>query len=90
MGNLKTLRVEGNNISDTGMVAFANAIKPTPENPMGSLRSLEILDLGDNQIGDAGMIEFSRQISIGSSARPVPRTPQSAHQWPHFPHGESH
>ena len=31
MGNLKTLGVEGNNISDTGMVAFANAIKPTPE-----------------------------------------------------------
>ena len=31
MGNLKWLWLQGNKISYTGMVAFANAIKPTPE-----------------------------------------------------------
>ena len=30
------------------------------------MRLLKVLDLGNNQIGDAGMIEFSRQIAIGS------------------------
>ena len=36
--------------------------------PIGSLRALEDLDLSYNQIGDAGMVEFSRSITIGSMA----------------------
>ena len=44
------------------MIEFSRSI------PIGSLRSLEMLDLDNNQIGDAGMVEFSRQITIGSLA----------------------
>lgn len=48
------------------MIAFADAIKPTDEVPMGSLASLEALFLGDNQISDNGMEAFSAALSSGA------------------------
>eukprot|EP00966_Prymnesium_polylepis_P100742 2333325-Prymnesium_polylepis.1 len=63
MGSLQRLGLSSNKIGDTGMTAFADAIKPTAENPSGALANLKELWLGSNQIGDAGMIEFSRQIA---------------------------
>jgi hypothetical protein len=65
LGALTTLGLSGNQISDPGMMAFSNAIRN------GSLRALEVLDLGHNLylIGDLGMIEFSRSIANGSLAK---------------------
>ena len=58
-------------IGDDGIIAFANAIEPTPEHPMGAVRELLRLDLSTNQIGDAGLVAFSAAIS--SRALPVVR-----------------
>jgi hypothetical protein len=68
MANLKELDLFSNQIGDAGMIAFADAIKPTPENPMGSLALLERLFLVGNQIGDEGMKAFSSAIYSGSLA----------------------
>ena len=37
MGALEELNLSWNEIGDAGMIAFADAIKPTAENPIGSL-----------------------------------------------------
>ena len=66
LANLYHLDLEENQISDTGMVAFAHAIKPTPANPMGSIGNLEGLYLNNNQISDAGMTAFSSAVTSGS------------------------
>ena len=66
LGKLKELGLEGNQIGDAGMIAFADAIKVTPENPMGALGKLQTLNLRWNQIGDEGMKAFSDAIAIGS------------------------
>jgi len=68
LGNLEHLFLNYNKIGDNGMVALADAIKPTPENPMGSLGNLQVLDLSHNQIGNNGMKKFSRQLTVGSLA----------------------
>ena len=48
------------------MVAFANAIEPTPENPMGALAKLKYLFLTDNQVGDEGIKAFASAIASGA------------------------
>ena len=55
--NLQDLRLNNNQISDAGMIAFANAI--------GSLSKLQQLWLNSNKIGDEGMKAFSTAISSG-------------------------
>ena len=67
--NLVDLRLSSNKIGDTGMIAFADAIKPTDEFPMGALASLTKLWLNHNQIGDEGMHAFSAAISSGSMGK---------------------
>ena len=42
-----------------GMLEFASAIKPNPENPAGALASLRELELCCCQIGDAGLVVFA-------------------------------
>jgi Leucine-rich repeat (LRR) protein len=69
MGKLQKLFLHRNKIGDSGMIAFANAIKPTPENPMGSLGNLEQLFLCENQIGDEGMKSLSSAIASGSMGK---------------------
>jgi hypothetical protein len=66
MGALEELNLSWNEIGDAGMIAFADAIKPTAENPIGSLPNLRLLDLGDNTIGDEGMKAFALAIASGS------------------------
>ena len=43
----------GNQIGDSGMIAFADAIKPTAEIPMGALASLGWLYLVNNPASDS-------------------------------------
>ena len=59
-------------MGDAGMIALANAIKPTPENPIGSLRKLEILYVYGNKIGASGAIALAD--AIDSKALPSLRT----------------
>ena len=47
------------------MVAFANVIEPTSENPRGAMGSLRLLSLESNQVGDAGMVALCDAISKG-------------------------
>ena len=64
--NLTLLGLPSNLIGDAGMIAFANAIKPTPQNPMGALPRLEDLFLNQNAIGDAGVTALAGAITRGS------------------------
>tara|TARA_B110000046_G_scaffold4947_1_gene5267 strand:+ start:1045 stop:1401 length:357 start_codon:yes stop_codon:yes gene_type:complete len=52
------------------MTAFAGAIKPTDEIPMGALPALKevVVQLGFNQICDDGVKAFSTALSSGSLA----------------------
>ena len=65
LANLDTLYLDGNGIDGGGMAAFAEALKPTPMLPTGTLGGLKRLDLNQNKIGSEGMIAFS---SIASGA----------------------
>jgi hypothetical protein len=49
-----------NNISDAGMISFAEAVRS------GSLAALTRLELHRNQIGDAGLSAFSSAIATGA------------------------
>ena len=62
LASLTHLYLDRNQIGHNGMIAFADAIKPTDEIPMGSLASLTLLDLEGNHIGDAGMTAFADAI----------------------------
>ena len=62
MANLRTLDLSWNELGDTGMIAFADATKPTAESPIGSLRHLASLSLHNNQIGDTGMLAFAEAL----------------------------
>ena len=68
LASLKVLSFRGNQIGDSGMIAFADAIKPTDEIPMGALASLTKLDLDNNKIGDEGIKAFSTALSSGALA----------------------
>ena len=68
LASLEALDLSANQIGNEGMIAFADAIKPTDEFPMGSLASLEDLRLWDNTIGDKGMKVFSSALSSGALA----------------------
>lgn len=69
LGSLKYLSLSLNGLGDAGIIAFADGIKPTPENPMGALGNVEYLSLEGNQIGDEGMAAFSAVISSGALDR---------------------
>ena len=69
LGSLQQLWLQGNQIGDAGMIAFAEALKPNSNFPMGSLASLTRLDLSINQIGDEGMKAFSTALSSGSMGK---------------------
>ena len=66
LGALRQLALDSNQIGDAGIIAFANAIKPTPQNPMGALGSLVKLDLYRNRIGDVGMQSFASAVASGA------------------------
>ena len=68
LGTLKHLDVAYNHISDVGMDAFAEALKPNTKFSMGALGELKNLALNSNKIGDAGMISFSDAIARGALA----------------------
>ena len=53
------------------MVAFSNAIKPTPENPMGALPKLESLNLWNNSIGDVGLADLGGALRLVALAHPA-------------------
>ena len=57
----RTISLPDRGIDDELMITLAHA--------MGSLRALTRLELDCNQIGDPGMIEFSRSITSGSLAK---------------------
>jgi Leucine-rich repeat (LRR) protein len=65
LANLVDLQLGNNQIGDTGMIAFVDAIKPTDEIPMGALAKLTNLDLAYNKIGDDGMKALSDAIAMG-------------------------
>ena len=56
---LAKLILYDNQIGDAGMIAFAEALKPTDNFPMGSLRHLTELHFAFNQISDTGMVSFA-------------------------------
>jgi hypothetical protein len=64
--NLKKLALFRNRIGDNGFVAFADAIKPSPANPRGALRSCTLINLRSNRIGDVGMQALSDAIRGGA------------------------
>ena len=55
--NLKKLFLFRNQIGDTGMLAFARAITPTPQNRMGGLPALLYVALSGNPGGPAPVDE---------------------------------
>ena len=58
--SLLQLNLVGNQISDAGLTAFAEALQ---QSPMGALPAkLKILDLSENGIGDAGLIAFAEAL----------------------------
>ena len=65
LAQLESLVLYSNKIGDTGMIAFAEALKPNSNFPMGSLANLERLDLDENEIGDDSMEAFSSAIANG-------------------------
>ena len=60
------MNLYNNKVGDDGMVAFANAIEPTSENPRGALPLLRELRLISNAIGDYGMIAFAEAVRSGA------------------------
>ena len=63
---LTCLDLENHQIGDGGMIAFAEALKPTDKFPMGSMGALEELYLGINRIGDPGLQALAGAIGNGS------------------------
>ena len=53
LANLVDLQLGNNQIGDTGMIAFVDAIKPTDEIPMGGLGCLQKLELHSNPASDS-------------------------------------
>ena len=72
LGSLKELHLNFNQFGDDGMVAFAEALKPNPSNPMGAMANLKELCLFRNQIGNDGMIAFAEAL------KPNPSNPKGA------------
>ena len=68
LASLEVLSLGGNPIGDSGMIPFADAIKPTDEIPMGALASVTMLSLSGNQIGDEGIKAFSSALRSGALA----------------------
>ena len=68
VANLTQLNLASNNISTVGAIAFANAIKPTAQNPTGAMGALECINLNDNTIGSEGLQTIASAISNGSMA----------------------
>ena len=68
LAQLESLVLYRKKIGDTGMIAFAEALKPNSNFPMGSLANLERLDLDENEIGDDSMEAFSSAIANGALA----------------------
>ena len=68
---LEQLSLGFNQIGDKGMIAFANAIKPSPGNPMGSLGSLSDLIISNpsQALRDACS---SRKIGAGKAGDALP------------------
>ena len=66
MGNLQSLWIDGINIGDTGMTAFADAIKPNSKKPSGAMGALSTLSLDNNHIGEEGMASFADALANGS------------------------
>jgi Leucine-rich repeat (LRR) protein len=62
LAQLESLVLYSNKIGDTGMIAFAEALKPNSNFPMGALGSLKQLDLSFNEIGDVGMVAFAEAL----------------------------
>tara|TARA_B110000046_G_scaffold71958_1_gene79833 strand:- start:4782 stop:5039 length:258 start_codon:yes stop_codon:yes gene_type:complete len=52
LASLTHLYLERDQIGDNGMIAFADAIKPTDEIPMGALVSLKTLLVDGGPLGD--------------------------------------
>ena len=63
---LVDLRLNCNDIGDNGMIAFADAIKPSEA--QGKLANLDHLDISYNRIGDKGMGAFSFALGSGALA----------------------
>ena len=51
LASLEVLSFGGNPVGDSGMITFADAIKPTDEIPMGALASLRTLNVDDGPMG---------------------------------------
>jgi hypothetical protein len=60
MANIVELWLDGNQIGDVGLTAFADAVRS------GALASLTELDLASNNIGDAGVKDCSEAFSSGA------------------------
>jgi hypothetical protein len=48
MANLRTLDLSWNKLGNAGTIAFADAIKPTAENPIGSLLKCTVIVVSGN------------------------------------------
>ena len=69
LASLEEFILDENQIADAGMISFSNAIKPTPQTPLGSLSTLEYLILDDNAIGDAGLAALASACASRAMAK---------------------
>ena len=63
MCNMQELYLQNNQISDTGMISFTDALGK------GALPQLEKLSLGSNKIGDSGLSAFAKVLTPGPSGK---------------------